>query len=99
MHGQHDDRRWVHITQAGCSSASEAHEGGKRLRLMKFTITMKDPDYSTQGLERSLCKSTAELSKATALRDSFLEFGEYVTIEFDSETRTARVIPCAELKG
>ncbi len=67
--------------------------------MAKFSITLKDPDFSTAGLSRSEFNSTEELVNATKLRDSFLEWGEYVTIEFDTETKSARVLTAQESRS
>ena len=56
-----------------------------------FRITMKDPDYA--GNEMS--NSNSPMAQVLA---AFLEYNEYVTIEFDTQKRTARVIPVRELK-
>jgi hypothetical protein len=56
--------------------------------MAKFTITMKDPDYSTDGAD------TRNLTRAErAWMQSFIEWDEYVTIEFDTTAKTARVVP------
>lgn len=57
--------------------------------MAKITITMKDPDYS--GNEHS--NSPHPIGQVLA---KFLEYNEYVTIEFDTVKKTARVIPVAE---
>ena len=56
---------------------------------MKFTITMKDPDYS--GNEMS--HNNSPMAK---MLDKYLEYNEYVTIEFDTDKGTARVVPVEE---
>jgi len=57
---------------------------------MKFEVTFKDPDaiyYDDQGNE--LTKKAAE--KAEEFARTWLEYGEYVTLEFDTEAKTAKV--------
>ena len=74
---------------------------------MKFQITLKDPDgFSNsirQAVEESLAKlplEGEELESAIELRtkvvEDFLEkwvnYGEYITIEFDKKSGTATVL-------
>lgn len=61
---------------------------------MTFQITMKDPDYAGNELSRGA--SNFKQSKVLA---KFLEWNEYITVEFDTEKGTARVIPVQELKS
>ena len=58
-----------------------------------FRITMKDPDYAGNEMSRG-----REHRAESQVLDAFLEYNEYVTIEFDTEKCTARVIPVRELK-
>lgn len=80
---------------------------------MKFRVTMKDPDSLHDACEdaaREALEAVAGLSdgeralllesRATGLRqlaDRFFEHGEYVTIEIDTDTKEARVVPRMEL--
>jgi len=58
--------------------------------MAKFTITMKDPDFSTR---------VDTLSKPYAkMISKFLEYREYATIEFDTDTETARLVSVLELE-
>lgn len=76
---------------------------------MKFQVTMKDPDGPYEcirdaagesleeiaGLSPDECdclkeKRTEELNKFAG---KWLKYGEYVTVEFDTEADTATVIP------
>jgi hypothetical protein len=75
---------------------------------MKFRVTMKDPDGPCDSIqdaaERSLAAiegldddERAELqeSREVSLRQfasRWMTFGEYITIEFDTETQTAVVV-------
>jgi hypothetical protein len=52
-----------------------------------FRITMKDPDYSIDAT----CADVSVL-------EAFLEYDEYITVEFDTKKCTARVVPIRELK-
>jgi hypothetical protein len=51
--------------------------------MAKFTVTFKDPDYSIDA--------TASVVGVPGILEKFLEWDEYVTIEFDTETGKARV--------
>ncbi len=57
---------------------------------MKFTATFKTPnaiEFATEFM------SFAQLDEAKATAEKFVRNGEYVTIEFDTETQTAKVLP------
>jgi hypothetical protein len=58
--------------------------------MAKFTITMKTPDFSTRV--DTLSKTYAKMIS------KFLEYGEYATIEFDTDTETARLVSVLELE-
>lgn len=62
--------------------------------MAKFSITLKDPDYGVNDREKMNSRRLESL-----LVDKFLEWNEYVTIEFDTVTKTARVVPVAEMKS
>ena len=51
---------------------------------MKFSLTFKTPDVTDQ-LE------DAEAERAREFLKKWLEYGEYVTIDFDTEAGTAEV--------
>jgi hypothetical protein len=57
--------------------------------MAKFRVTMKDPDYSR-------AESVYDPPEVREVLDKFIEYDEYITIEFDTETRAARVIPIKE---
>lgn len=57
---------------------------------MKFTVTFKTPDAVDYAIE-DLSEEEREEAKETARK--FIEYGEYVRIEFDTETKTATVLP------
>lgn len=76
---------------------------------MKFRITMKDPDgpyecirdaakemvEQIEGIEPSERESIVE-NRAETLTDfagRWMEYGEYLEVEFDTEAGTATVIP------
>lgn len=76
---------------------------------MKFTVTMKTPDALDEAIkeiedtERScfdgeLSENDEEaiydvLNEARNFASKFMRFGEYLTVEFDTKTKTATVIP------
>jgi hypothetical protein len=53
--------------------------------MAKIILTFKDSE--------ALTEVTAAEKKVT---DKFIEYDEYVTIEIDTETKTARVVPLLE---
>ena len=59
-----------------------------------FSITLKDPDYGVNelGVDKKAKAVRAMLTK-------FVEWGEYVTVEFDTEAGTARVVPVKEVNS
>lgn len=75
---------------------------------MKIQVTFKDPDtahdavedefkppYEVQGLtDLDEIKQVIEVRKEKAheVVNSFMKYGEYITIEFDAEARTATVV-------
>lgn len=75
---------------------------------MKFKITFKDPDGVLNSISEAVDKSLDEMVGVTedekeALRDircdvlrehlkKWIQYDEYVTIEFDTEAKTAIVI-------
>jgi hypothetical protein len=58
--------------------------------MAKFTVTFKDPDYSVQN---------GVTGRDVQLKAKFIEWDEYITIEFDPATQTARVVPVAETRS
>ena len=56
--------------------------------MAKFSITLKDPDYSIVPIVLT--------PSQIAVKDDFIRWDEYVTIEFDTATKTARVVPVKE---
>lgn len=57
---------------------------------MKFTVTFKTPDAVDYAIE-DLSEEEQEEAKETARK--FVEYGEYITVKFDTETQTATVVP------
>lgn len=78
-----------------------------------ITVTMKDTDalydaiqekvqdeLKTSGLpedEQELLQEARQEKYSDAL-DKFFEYSEYVTLEFDTEARTGRIVTKAELE-
>ena len=60
--------------------------------MAKFQITFKDPDRTVQR-DEPLTLSEQKLASM------FFEYDEYVTLEFDTVTKTARVVPVSEIGG
>jgi len=76
---------------------------------MKFRITMKDPDGpyeciqeaakemadAIEGVESDEREGIQEARHNTLrnFADKWMEYGEYITVEFDTEAGTATVIP------
>ncbi len=58
---------------------------------MKFTITFKTPDVLDE-LDRLEDISEEERSFADELVKRYVEYGEYIRVEFDTETKTAKVL-------
>lgn len=54
---------------------------------MKFNLCFKMPDV----LDQITSQSETELTAALKLARKYIEYGEYVRIEFDTETQTATV--------
>lgn len=66
---------------------------------MTFRVTMKTPDayddalsLISQGkdMEESQGK---DMEDAVCLLDRYMKYGEYLTVEFDTEKETATVVP------
>lgn len=61
---------------------------------MKFSVTFKTPDAKNDALEDLRKEHGDEVGDGEAeavVMDKFIQYGEYVTIEFDSEAGTAVV--------
>lgn len=55
---------------------------------MKFTLSFKTPDVLDQAFENT---SSEEQEAIKKIAKKFIEFGEYICVEFDTETQTATV--------
>lgn len=62
---------------------------------MKLKVTFKSPDALDCALTDALYNGATmeDLDAVTQLTSRFLQYGEYVTIEFDAESGTATVLP------
>lgn len=61
---------------------------------MKFTLSMKSPDalhYFRESLQEDQY-SEEEIREAIDFASEYLTYGEYVRVEFDTETREVRVL-------
>jgi hypothetical protein len=58
---------------------------------MKLVVTFKTPDAVADAL-----KDVPDEEPIHQLMGEFVEYGEYVRLEFDTETKTVRVIPVTE---
>lgn len=78
---------------------------------MKFKVTLKDPDGVFDAVEdvvneaedlknlheqEAEAAATARKERLRAFMGAWVEYGEYVTVEFDTEAGTARVVPLKE---
>ncbi len=78
---------------------------------MRFQVTMKDPDVLSDAIADAVELSLADLflptdevealrqarcSKASELANQWFEYGEYLTVEIDTETKTIRVLSANE---
>ncbi len=59
---------------------------------MKFQLHFKTPDVTDQ-LKFPGRLTEDEQERAEAVIEKFVNFGEYIHIEFDTETETATVVP------
>ena len=57
---------------------------------MKFTLSFKTPDVLDQ-LDLSDEISEEDIEEGKALAEKFITYGEYIRIEFDTQTKTAIV--------
>lgn len=61
---------------------------------MKFRVTMKNPDAIHNALHDLDLDPNDELPAGIdSLIDKFMKYGEYITVEFDTEDQTAVVVP------
>ena len=78
---------------------------------MKFQVQMKDPDQLYDAASEAVndeLKATnldeeerdaireMRTEKVTSIADKWFRWGEYLTVEIDTETKTIRVVPVEE---
>lgn len=63
---------------------------------MKFKITFKDPDGVFESLKDIGITQGEEPPEVAFELSKFLTWGECITVEFDTETGEARVVPKTE---
>lgn len=80
---------------------------------MKIRITLKDPDRIYEAVEDTVRESLKGLhdleddekaaimesrsEKTWAILERYIQFQEYITVEFDTDTNSARVVPLSEV--
>ncbi len=62
---------------------------------MKFTLTFKTPDVLDQ-IEQQISYEDEVQEEATKFARKFMEFSEYIRVEFDTQKGTATVLPCKD---
>lgn len=57
-----------------------------------------DEELKNSGLPEDEQEAVREIriEKAQEVAETWWEYGEYITVEFDTETKTARVVPVGE---
>ena len=60
---------------------------------MKLQITFKDPDGVRESLEGAKLDPNKLPKDVEEIVRKFIEYNEYVTIEFDTDTKEAIVVP------
>ena len=60
---------------------------------MKIQITFKDPDGVSYSVEQVAAEKGLEVGEIEPLLKTWVEYNEYVTVEIDTDTNTAIVIP------
>ena len=60
--------------------------------IMKFRVTFKTPDALDEAVGEIDQKHA---DKAYDLAQEFVEFGEYITVEFDTTAKTCVVLKCS----
>lgn len=78
---------------------------------MKIRVSIKDPDVFSEAIDGAVetdvqslhlsddeCEAIAEMrrSKVGETLARWLQYGEYIVVEFDTEAGTATVVPVAE---
>jgi len=60
---------------------------------MKFTLSFKTPDVSDQLKNEHPEMSKDDERKAKALIKKYVEYDEYIYVEFDTENQTVTALP------
>lgn len=76
---------------------------------MIFRVTMKDPDSVYEGINDALDEELNDMpedeaeairelrmEKAQDIASEWFEYGEYLTVEVDTDRQTIRVVPVGE---
>lgn len=77
---------------------------------MKFQVTMKDPDQLDDAVSDAVSETIRDMpedegeaiydiryEKIKKLTNEWFRYGEYLTVEIDTDARTIRVVPVKEL--
>jgi hypothetical protein len=68
---------------------------GAHEKKMKFTVVFKTPDAVQYAMEE--LPADADWESAQKVLDKFVEYSEYVRIQFDSAAQTATVLPLKKI--
>lgn len=75
---------------------------------MKFTVSIKDPDVFADAVQEAVTSEVKALGldddeaeavierrteKVNDILERWVEYGEYIRVEFDTEAKTATVVP------
>lgn len=75
---------------------------------MKFTVTIKDPDVFADAVQEAVTAEVRALNldedeadavierrteKVNDILKRWVEYGEYIRVEFDTDAKTATVVP------
>lgn len=76
---------------------------------MKFQVTMKDPDTLFDAIQDAVAETLETMpedeaeavreireNKAHEVASEWFKYGEYLTVEIDTEEKTIRVVPESE---
>lgn len=61
---------------------------------MKIKLTFKTPDAVYDALNDSNIDDDVKRDRIYAGIGKYVEYGEYLTVEYDTETKTMVVVPC-----
>jgi len=60
---------------------------------MKFQVTFKDPNGADWDIRQAIKEAGEQSEEVEGLIQMFIRGGEYLTVEFDTETSTCIVVP------